>query len=259
MNCLQAEDYFSAYFEGWLDSKRSRRFEAYLDESSTSRWEYYDFQRAVALLKDMPRTPSPPYITDSLLERIDEHKRSQGPLTCAILSDPVYRSGSSLIGPESGGLGPVPLSRIAAPDVILRQLRGYNLCLPYLVHRSKSLHGDEVRRKSLWSMVRVVDSCAEVRPKEEEVLRSPSVECPQDPHADSGELHSPFVDQELREAVRAALDALPKRYGTVLYLYDIIGLSYEDISDILGISLGKTMSRINRARIMLKDQLTGQG
>lgn len=247
MNCLQAEDYFSAYFEGWLDSKRSRRFEAYLAESSTSEGEYYEFQRVMALLKNMPRRPSPAYITDSLLERIDEHKRSQGPLTCAILSDPVYRVGRSLTGPESGGLGPVPLSQIAAPDVILRQLRGYNLCLPYLLHRSKSLHGDEVR------------------PQKEEELRSPSAECPQDPHipeypdTDPGVLSSPFVEQELQEAVRAALDALPERYGTVLYLYDIMGLSYEDISDILGISLGKTMSRINRARIMLKDQLTGQG
>jgi RNA polymerase sigma-70 factor, ECF subfamily len=55
--------------------------------------------------------------------------------------------------------------------------------------------------------------------------------------------------------VRAALDALPHDYRTVVVLREIDGCDYEQISDILDIPVGTVRSRLHRARLQLKDQL----
>lgn len=61
--------------------------------------------------------------------------------------------------------------------------------------------------------------------------------------------------KELRDALRKAIAALPEQYREPLILRDIQGLSYEEISKVLGIRAGTTKSRINRARLILKDKL----
>ena len=61
--------------------------------------------------------------------------------------------------------------------------------------------------------------------------------------------------KELRDALRKAVAALPEQYREPLVLRDIQGLSYEEISKVLGIRMGTTKSRINRARLILKDKL----
>lgn len=61
--------------------------------------------------------------------------------------------------------------------------------------------------------------------------------------------------KELRDALRKAIAALPEQYREPLILRDIQGLSYEEISKVLGIRAGTTKSRINRARHILKDKL----
>jgi RNA polymerase sigma-70 factor (ECF subfamily) len=58
--------------------------------------------------------------------------------------------------------------------------------------------------------------------------------------------------RELREAVRAAIDALPERYRTVLALRELEGLTYEGISQVLNLSLGTVESRLFRARKRLR-------
>jgi RNA polymerase sigma-70 factor (ECF subfamily) len=52
-----------------------------------------------------------------------------------------------------------------------------------------------------------------------------------------------------------AIEKLPQRYRMALVLRDIENLSYEEIGDILQIPGGTVRSRINRARLMLKDKL----
>lgn len=61
--------------------------------------------------------------------------------------------------------------------------------------------------------------------------------------------------KELQNALRTAIATLPEKYREPFVLRDIQGLSYEEISEVLEIRLGTTKSRINRARLMLKDKL----
>ena len=64
------------------------------------------------------------------------------------------------------------------------------------------------------------------------------------------------LEQKEREhAVQSAISELPERYRLPLVLRDLQELSYEEISDTLTLPLGTTKSRINRARLMLKDKL----
>ena len=64
------------------------------------------------------------------------------------------------------------------------------------------------------------------------------------------------LEQKEREhAVQSAISELPERYRLPLILRDLQELSYEEISETLNLPLGTTKSRINRARLMLKDKL----
>ncbi len=56
--------------------------------------------------------------------------------------------------------------------------------------------------------------------------------------------------------IHEAMEALPAKYREVLVLRDLQELSYEEITDILGIPGGTVRSRINRARLALKDRLS---
>jgi RNA polymerase sigma-70 factor (ECF subfamily) len=60
---------------------------------------------------------------------------------------------------------------------------------------------------------------------------------------------------QLNDIVTKAIEKLPQRYRIALVLRDIEGLSYEEIGDILQIPGGTVRSRINRARLMLKEKL----
>lgn len=60
---------------------------------------------------------------------------------------------------------------------------------------------------------------------------------------------------ETQRLVRAAIDALPVRYREVLALREIEGLSYDEIANVLGISIGTVESRLHRARARLKKRL----
>ena len=55
--------------------------------------------------------------------------------------------------------------------------------------------------------------------------------------------------------IQAALDALPPDFRAVVVLCDIEGLSYEEISEMLGVKLGTVRSRIHRGRAQLRRAL----
>jgi RNA polymerase sigma-70 factor (ECF subfamily) len=62
-------------------------------------------------------------------------------------------------------------------------------------------------------------------------------------------------EEERRALVLRVLERLPEKYRTILTLRDIEGMSYEDISRILGLSPGTVDSRLHRARQKLRQRL----
>jgi len=66
------------------------------------------------------------------------------------------------------------------------------------------------------------------------------------------------LGRELREHVHEALAALPDKLRLPLVLFDIEGLPYAEVSDVLGLAEGTVKSRIHRARNALRDRLTPQ-
>ena len=61
---------------------------------------------------------------------------------------------------------------------------------------------------------------------------------------------------ELKAAVQKGIDSLKGEYRTIIVLRDIQDLPYEDIADILNLSLGTVKSRLNRARLALRGILS---
>ena len=69
---------------------------------------------------------------------------------------------------------------------------------------------------------------------------------------------SPFEElasREIQDAVRAALGALSEVFRTPVILRDLEGLSYEEVAEVLDISVGTVKSRILRGRRALREQL----
>lgn len=64
-----------------------------------------------------------------------------------------------------------------------------------------------------------------------------------------------YEKNELKKYVAKAISNLGEEHRTVIVLRDIQGFSYDEIADILDCPKGTVKSRINRARLMLKDIL----
>jgi RNA polymerase sigma-70 factor (ECF subfamily) len=64
------------------------------------------------------------------------------------------------------------------------------------------------------------------------------------------------AEEEVRARVETELRLVPEPYRTAVILRDIEGLSYEEIAEILQISLGTVKSRLTRGREALKKRLT---
>jgi RNA polymerase sigma-70 factor (ECF subfamily) len=58
---------------------------------------------------------------------------------------------------------------------------------------------------------------------------------------------------QLASAIRTALQTLPEDFRAVLALRTYEQMSYEEIADVLGIPIGTVMSRLNRARRMMRE------
>jgi RNA polymerase sigma-70 factor, ECF subfamily len=71
---------------------------------------------------------------------------------------------------------------------------------------------------------------------------------------------SPFeaaVDREQHVMIEAALDRINPIFREAVVLRDITDLAYEEIAEILGVSLGTVKSRILRGREALREELVG--
>jgi RNA polymerase sigma-70 factor (ECF subfamily) len=61
---------------------------------------------------------------------------------------------------------------------------------------------------------------------------------------------------EMRAIVDRALNEMPEHYRTAVVLRDLEDLSYEEITEVLGVSLGTVKSRVGRGREALRKRLT---
>ncbi len=62
-------------------------------------------------------------------------------------------------------------------------------------------------------------------------------------------------DQEIRSILRQAIEKLPEQYRMVFILRDVNGLSNQEASQILKLSIPAVKSRLHRSRIMLRKKL----
>jgi RNA polymerase sigma-70 factor (ECF subfamily) len=60
-----------------------------------------------------------------------------------------------------------------------------------------------------------------------------------------------------REALHAALEELPTAYREVILLCDVEEMKYKDIAEVLSVPIGTVMSRLARARKLLRQMLAG--
>lgn len=127
-------------------------------------------------------------------------------------------------------------------DVLVRVRRGLRTYRPgsmrgWLSRITTNAFLDEVRRRT----------------------RRPSVALPEDPDhvlppAPSAE--SVAASEGLSDDVQAALSALPEEFRVPVVLADVVGLSYAEIADHLGVPVGTVRSRLHRGRLALREVLT---
>ncbi len=73
---------------------------------------------------------------------------------------------------------------------------------------------------------------------------------------DPSELPDEFVERrELNHLIQAGINQLPAEQRMVLVLSDVQGLSYQEIAEVLDISLGTVKSRLSRGRARVRDLL----
>jgi RNA polymerase sigma-70 factor (ECF subfamily) len=70
-----------------------------------------------------------------------------------------------------------------------------------------------------------------------------------------GSTEQEFLDRVLREDLEKAVDALPEAFRVVVVMADVQGLSYQEITDALGVPIGTVRSRLARGRSLLQKAL----
>ena len=60
-----------------------------------------------------------------------------------------------------------------------------------------------------------------------------------------------------RDQLQAALESLPPDFRNAVVLSDVEGLSYKEISEVMGTPIGTVMSRLFRGRRLMRERLTG--
>ena len=67
-----------------------------------------------------------------------------------------------------------------------------------------------------------------------------------------------LIGLEKQERIQLAINRLPGKYRSLIVLRDINGLSYEELSETTGLSMGTVKSRLSRARSRLKKLLADE-
>jgi RNA polymerase sigma-70 factor (ECF subfamily) len=113
-------------------------------------------------------------------------------------------------------------------------------------------------------LYRILTNCYLDLRKRERTRRHESLEATLS--VDGGEVQRQFEDEgegpdlalernAREEAVQAALGKMPEYQQAMLVMYHVETLTYEEISDALDLPIGTVKSRLNRARLALRDHL----
>jgi len=78
---------------------------------------------------------------------------------------------------------------------------------------------------------------------------------PPDPHTPE----SILMNSGLHERIQAAIERLPLAYREVLLLCDVEEMRYQEIATLVGVPVGTVMSRISRARKLMRGMLAEDG
>lgn len=65
----------------------------------------------------------------------------------------------------------------------------------------------------------------------------------------------PKIPTGLTEQLRRSVKELPEKYRVAFLLRDVQEMPYEEVAKVLDVPLGTVKSRVNRARLMLRDKL----
>ncbi len=115
---------------------------------------------------------------------------------------------------------------------------------------------------STW-LYRIVTNCFLDRRKRDKSDRQTSLDAPGPNGAapqfeDPGDTPADHAERSAREAaLQEALSRLPEYQQSMMVMYHVEMLSYEEIAAVLDLPLGTVKSRLNRARVALRDHLAG--
>ncbi|MEP6600619.1 MAG: sigma-70 family RNA polymerase sigma factor [Nitrospirota bacterium] len=79
------------------------------------------------------------------------------------------------------------------------------------------------------------------------------------PIADGLDPEQALQNEQLKNVLEGAIQALPKRYRLVLVLRDMEGLSAREVGSIMGLNERAVKSRLHRARLFMRTQLAHKG
>ncbi|MHB8142079.1 MAG: RNA polymerase sigma factor [Thermoleophilia bacterium] len=66
-----------------------------------------------------------------------------------------------------------------------------------------------------------------------------------------------LLDEEAKNEMNRAIDDLPEIYRAVFVLRDVEGLPAAEVAEVLGLSVAAVKSRLHRARLYLRNRLSG--
>ena len=75
------------------------------------------------------------------------------------------------------------------------------------------------------------------------------------PDAEEADPEAAAASREIEVALEQAIDGLDERYGEVLVLRDVEGLTAPEVAEILGLSTSAVKSRLHRARMAVRARL----
>lgn len=154
----------------------------------------------------------------------------------------VYNTAYRMLGDADAACDATQTTFIRAFDA-LKSFRGASAFSTWLYRIAMNVCLDDLRRRKHQPLSLVTEESEDAPPEEREI---------------PDEADEPGAKAEQRERqtiVQQAISQLPDDYRAIIVMYDIRGLSYQEICEALDIPLGTVKSRLNRARHALREEM----